>query len=69
MLRNIEAASAKIMSFFHKDEKEYIENLEIGCKIWTGITPIKTVFGNPEGSIYSIVEVPEYFASLENRTI
>ncbi|OMJ23176.1 hypothetical protein AYI70_g2428 [Smittium culicis] len=66
---DIEAASAKIKSSFPKDEKEDIDNPEVGSKIWTGIIPIKTVFGKPENSTYSKVEVPDYISSLENRSI
>ncbi|PVV05194.1 hypothetical protein BB560_000283 [Smittium megazygosporum] len=60
----IETASAKQRTGWPKDEKEDIENKELTERTWTGVIPIKTVYGEPQPSPYSMKEIPEYLSSL-----
>ncbi|OMJ14661.1 hypothetical protein AYI70_g2422 [Smittium culicis] len=66
---DIEAASAKKKFSGPKDDKEDIENPEVVKKIWTGVIPIKSVFGKPEDSEYNEAQIPEYISNLENKSI
>ncbi|OMJ17381.1 hypothetical protein AYI69_g7450 [Smittium culicis] len=66
---DIETASAKVRTGGPKDDKEDLDNPDVSENIWTGVIPVRTVFGKPEPSELNKAKVPDYIASLENRSI
>ncbi|KAL1924956.1 uncharacterized protein VTP21DRAFT_4610 [Calcarisporiella thermophila] len=70
MAVKIETASAKIRDLGLIDNKEDIEDPEVCSRVWSGVIPIRTVFGEPVTSEHTKVkEPPEYVRRLVGKSI
>lgn len=64
----IEAGSAKIRTGMPSDEKADLENEEVTGRVWTGVVPMYSVFGEPvAGGGGRVEKVPEYIADFVNE--
>ena len=45
-----------------------IEDKELCERVWTGVVPIKTVWGTPEATAYSGAKVPAYICKMTEET-
>ncbi|OMJ15619.1 hypothetical protein AYI70_g7147 [Smittium culicis] len=66
---DIEAASAKIRNGDPTDDKVDTENPEFINKIWSGVVPVKTVYGKAKPSWYNNAPVPDYIEKLYNASL
>ncbi|OMJ28384.1 hypothetical protein AYI69_g2144 [Smittium culicis] len=66
---DIETASAVKRDVGPNDDKEDRINPEIVDNIWSGVIPIRTTFGKPISSEYNNAKIPDYIATLENKSI
>ncbi|KAF9182638.1 hypothetical protein BGZ51_004524 [Haplosporangium sp. Z 767] len=56
----IEKASAKFRTGQAGDDLKDKENPELLKKYYSGIVPMKTVFGTPEATAYNVIDAPAY---------
>ncbi|KAG0350485.1 hypothetical protein BG005_010002, partial [Podila minutissima] len=56
----IERASAKMRTGGANDDRKDKENPEVVKKYYSGVVPMKTVFGTPVPTEYNVLDAPAY---------
>jgi nitroimidazol reductase NimA-like FMN-containing flavoprotein (pyridoxamine 5'-phosphate oxidase superfamily) len=57
---DVASASAKARGYAAGNDKADLANDEVRRRVWTGVVPAATVYGNPVPAAENLVQVPEY---------